>query len=82
MASGKSDYQAWKFRVIRILKEKGLLTATGADLDKSNSKAISRDNVAFTISVRYEAGWGGFSLCDRAITPAWGQLFAVPPRPV
>jgi len=49
MASGKSNYQAWKFRVIRILKEKGLLTAIEADLDKSTSKAISQDNAAFTI---------------------------------
>ena len=49
MASGKSNYQAWKFRVIRILKEKGLLTAIAEDLDKSDSKALSRDNAAFTI---------------------------------
>ena len=33
-------------------------------------------------SVRYGAGRGGFSLCDPAVTPARGQLFAVPPRPV
>ena len=33
-------------------------------------------------SFRYGAGRGRFSLCDPAITPAWGQLFAVPPRPV
>ena len=49
MASGRSNYQAWKFRVIRILKEKGLLTAIEEDLDKNDSKAISRDNAAFTI---------------------------------
>ena len=34
------------------------------------------------LSVRYGAGRGGFSLCDPAVTPARGQLFAVPPRPV
>ena len=33
-------------------------------------------------SVRYGAGRGGFSLCDPAVTPARGQLFAVPPRTV
>jgi len=33
-------------------------------------------------SVCYGAGRGGFSLCDPAVTPARGQLFAVPPRPV
>ena len=49
MASGKSNYQAWKFRIIRILKEKGLLAAIEEDLDKANSKAMSRDNAAFTI---------------------------------
>jgi len=33
-------------------------------------------------SVRYGAGAGGFSVYDPAVTPALGQLFAVPPRPV
>jgi len=32
--------------------------------------------------VRYGAGQGGLSLCDPAVTPARGQPFAVPPRPV
>jgi len=49
MASGKSNYQAWRFRVIRILKEKGLLSAIEENLDKSDDKALSRDNAAFTI---------------------------------
>jgi len=49
MESGRSNYQAWKFRVIRILKEKGLLTAIEEDLDKNDSKAMSRDNAAFPI---------------------------------
>jgi len=49
MASGKSNYQAWKFRIIRILKEKGLLTAIETDVDKGNSKDLARDNAAFTI---------------------------------
>ena len=33
-------------------------------------------------SVPDGAGWGGFSLCDPAVTPARSQLFAVSPRPV
>jgi len=33
-------------------------------------------------SVCCGAGRGVFSLCDPAVTPAWGQLFAVSPRPV
>ena len=49
MASGKSNYQAWRFRVIRILKEKGLLTDIEENLDTSDDKALSRDNAAFTI---------------------------------
>ena len=32
-------------------------------------------------SVRYGVGRGGFSLCDPTVVPAWGQFFAVPPRP-
>ena len=49
MASGRSNYQAWKFRIIRILKEKGLLRAIEGELDRSDSKDIARDNAAFTI---------------------------------
>jgi len=49
IAAGKSNYQAWRFRVIRILKEKGLLTAIEEELDKTDSKAVARDNAAFTI---------------------------------
>ena len=49
MASGKSNYQAWKFRIIRILKEKSLLSAIENHPDKSNSKEIAQDNAAFTI---------------------------------
>ena len=49
MASGKSNYQAWKFRVIHILKEKGLLRAIEESLDKTNNKAMTLDNAAFTI---------------------------------
>jgi len=33
-------------------------------------------------SVRYGPGRGGFSLCHPAVTPASGELFAVPPCPV
>jgi len=49
MASGKRNYQAWRFRVISILKEKGLLTDIEENLDTSDDKALSRDNAAFTI---------------------------------
>ena len=49
MASGKSNDQAWRFRVIRILKEQGLLKAIEENLTKSDDKALSRDNAAFTI---------------------------------
>ena len=49
MVSGKSNYQAWKFRIVRILKEKGLLPAIEENLDKTNSKALAQDNAAFTI---------------------------------
>jgi len=49
MAAGKSNYQAWKFRIVRILKEKGLLTAIEEEVDKNNSKEVARDNAAFTI---------------------------------
>jgi len=49
IASGKSNYQAWKFRIVRILKEKGLLTAIEQDPDKGNAKDTARDNAAFTI---------------------------------
>ena len=53
IASGKSNYEAWKFRIVRILKEKGLLTAIEKDLDKDNRKAVSQDNAAFTIITLY-----------------------------
>jgi len=33
-------------------------------------------------SIGYGVGWGELSLCDPAVTPARGQLFAIPPRPV
>jgi len=49
IASGKSNYQAWKFRIVRILKDKGLLLAIEENLDKINSKALGQDNAAFTI---------------------------------
>jgi len=49
MASGKSNYQAWKCRIVRILKEQGLLPAIEENLDKTNSKALAQDNAAFTI---------------------------------
>ena len=47
--SGKSNYQAWKFHIIRILKEKCLLTAIENHPDKSTSKEIAQDNGGFTI---------------------------------
>jgi len=49
MASGTSNYQPWKFQIVRILKEKGFLQAIEENLDKTNSKALAQDNAAFTI---------------------------------
>ena len=46
MAMGQSNYHAWRFRIIRILKEKGLL---GAIEDTEDSITASKDNQAFTI---------------------------------
>ena len=43
---------------------------------------VAYDRHITPTSVRYGAGHGGFSLCDPAVTPAQGQLFAVLPRPV
>jgi len=43
---------------------------------------VARVSGAILYSVLYGAGQGGFSLCDSAVTPARGQLFAVPPCPV
>lgn len=44
MATGQSNYNAWRFRIIRILKEKDLLAAI-EDPNVSNTK----DDQAFTI---------------------------------
>jgi len=44
MATGQSNYNAWRFRNIRILKEKNLLSAI-EDTEVSSSK----DDQAFTI---------------------------------
>jgi len=49
MAGGKSNYQAWMFRIMRILTEKGLHTAIEKVIDKSDTKEVARDNAAFTI---------------------------------
>jgi len=49
MAASKSNYQAWKFRIMRILTEKGLHTAIEKALDKSDTKDVAPDNAAFTI---------------------------------
>jgi len=46
MATGQSNYHAWRFRIIRILKEKGLLEAIE---DSEDSISPSKDNQAFTI---------------------------------
>ena len=46
MATGQSNYNAWRFRIVRILKEKDLLsTIEDSDIPVSASK----DNQAFTI---------------------------------
>jgi len=53
MATGKSNYVAWKFRVLRILKEKGLAGALEDDsADDASTDQESRDrknDQAFTI---------------------------------
>ena len=58
MATGHSNYNAWRFRLTRILKEKGLLTivmdgpGSTPTTDKSTeqeSANLSKDNQAFTI---------------------------------
>jgi len=56
-------------------------TDSTEELDGSGSIRTYKTTVG-TPSVRYGPGRGGFSLCDPAITPARGQLFAVPPRPI
>lgn len=46
MATGQSNYNAWRFRLIRILKERDLLSAIGdSDMPPSSNK----DDQAFTI---------------------------------
>lgn len=53
MATGKSNYVAWKFRVLRILKEKGLAAAlensTADDTTESQTTAEQINDRAFTI---------------------------------
>jgi len=46
MATGQSNYNAWRFRIIRILKEKGLLSAIE---DTDTPASTSKDDQAFTI---------------------------------
>ena len=46
MATGQSNYNAWRFRIIRILKEKDLLSAIE---DSGTLVSSSKDNQAFTI---------------------------------
>ena len=44
MATGQSNYNAWRFRIIRILKEKDLLDAI-----ETGEVSIAKDDQAFTI---------------------------------
>ena len=44
MATGQSNYHAWRFRIIRILKEKNLLAAI-----ENSRVSTSKDDQAFTI---------------------------------
>lgn len=44
MAIGQSNYNAWRFRIIRILKEKGLLSAI-----EDSTVSSTKDDQAFTI---------------------------------
>ena len=45
MATGESNYNAWRFRIIRILKEKDLLPA----IEEDTVSSAAKDNQAFTI---------------------------------
>jgi len=53
MATGKSNYLAWKFRILRILKEKGLARALedGSAEDSRIEEAVREriNDQAFTI---------------------------------
>jgi len=52
MVTGKSNYVAWKFRVLGILKEKGLASALKEVPSDANSDTAARERVndqAFTI---------------------------------
>jgi len=44
MATGQSNYNAWRFRIIRILKEKDLLPAI-----EDSTVSSTKDDQAFTI---------------------------------
>jgi len=46
MATGQRNYNAWRFRIIRILKEKDLLSAIE---DSGTLVSSSKDNQAFSI---------------------------------
>jgi len=46
MATGQSNYNAWRFRIVLILKEKGLLSAIE---DTDTPVSTSKDDQAFTI---------------------------------
>lgn len=46
MATGQSNYKAWRFRIFRILKEKDLLSAIEDSVETVSS---SKDDQAFTI---------------------------------
>ena len=46
MATGQSNYNAWRFRIIRILKEKDLLSAIG---DSDTPPTPNKDDQVFTI---------------------------------
>ena len=45
MATGESNYNVWRFRIIRILKEKDLLSA----IEEETVSSAAKDNQAFTI---------------------------------
>ena len=46
MATGQSNYNAWRFRIIRILKENDLLSAIE---DSDTAISSNKDDQAFTI---------------------------------
>jgi len=78
-------HYGWKFKIVQLVIRLMLQKKRVFCLHKVKKMAHRTQPEAAgcdKISVRYRAGWGGFSLYDPGVTPARGQLFAVPRRPI